>query len=343
MKKKALRILVTIAVFAFVLIQAAYGIYNYHRFRQSRREIHVVNTTSEDASNTIEEAIEEYQESVSEISDVSDYSVPVESEENVEYEDISESSFVIHFFDVGEGDSTLVECDGDMMLIDGGIPSCSQFLYSYLEQHGISYLDYIVCTHAHEDHVGGLAGALNFAKVGTAYAPITEYDSRSFNSFVKYLSQQEKRITVPEAGEHFMLGSANVTILAPIDLYLAEDNINNSSIVLRIVYGNTSFIITGDAEEAEEKTILDAGYELNSTVLRVGHHGSQTSTSQAFLTAVNPQYCVISVGKDNQYEHPHEVTLQKLQEAEAIVYRTDINGEITCISDGDNVTFVTEK
>lgn len=200
MKKKALRILVAIAVFAFVVAQVAYGIYNYHRFRRSKREIHVVDTTSEDASNSIEEAIEEYQEIVRDINEATEYPVPEASEENVEYEDISESSFEIHFFDVGEGDSTLVECDGDIMLIDGGTPSCSQFLYSYLEQHGISYLDYIVCTHAHEDHVGGLAGALNFAKVGTAYAPITEYDFRSFNSFVKYLSQQEKRITVLEAG-----------------------------------------------------------------------------------------------------------------------------------------------
>ncbi|MBP3803911.1 MAG: MBL fold metallo-hydrolase [Oribacterium sp.] len=343
MKKKAVRILVSLIVFVFLLAQLAYGLYNFQRYMQSKNEIR----TSEvgERSSVVPETIgdEEYDD-IRETYETGDL-VEAEKWEEIDEKSDSpaESFFEIHFFDVGEADSTLVECDGHRMLIDGGKPSDSQFLYSYMERHGIDYLDYIVCTHAHEDHVGGLAGALNFAKVGIAYAPVTEYDSRAFNSFIKYLSQQEKEITVPKAGEQFTLGSANVIVLAPIDMHLAEDNINNSSIVLHIDYGNTSFTITGDAEEAEEVTILDAGYELSSTVLRVGHHGSQTSTSQAFLTAVKPQYCVISVGKGNQYDHPHEVTLQKIQESGAIVYRTDINGEITCISDGDNVTFITEK
>ncbi len=254
-----------------------------------------------------------------------------------------DSTLEIHFFDVGEADSTLVECDGCRMLIDGGNPGNSRFLYAYLEQHGIKYLDYMVCTHAHEDHVGGLAGALNYAKIGVAYAPVTEYDSRAFGSFIKYLEQQEKEITIPLAGDSFMLGHAKVTILAPIDMTLAENNTNNSSIVLRIVYGDTSFIITGDAETAEEQTILDAGYELKSTVLRAGHHGSNTSTSEDFFKAVAPDYCVISVGKDNQYGHPHEEILQRMEESNTILYRTDLNGTIDCVSDGKTVIFTTEK
>lgn len=253
------------------------------------------------------------------------------------------SYFTIHFFDVGEGDSTLVECDGHYMLVDGGNPSESRFLYSYLEKHGINYLDYIICTHAHEDHVGGLAGALNYASVGTAYCPVTEFDTRAFNSFVKYLGVQGKEITVPKAGDLFNLGSATVQIIGPVDMSLAEDNENNTSIVLRIKYGETSFLITGDAEEAEELSIVKSRYDLMSTVLRVGHHGSYTSTSEDFIKAVKPEYCVISVGEGNSYGHPHDVVMDRINKYKAQVFRTDNDGDITCTSDGKVVSFKTEK
>ncbi len=204
--------------------------------------------------------------------------------------------FVIHFFDVGEADSVLVECDGQYMLIDGGNAGSSSFLYSYLEKHDFSYLDCIVCTHAHADHVGGLAGALNYAQVGTAYAPVTEYDSRAFESFVKYLGRQGKSITIPSPGDSFLLGSASVTFLAP--LTADESNTNNTSLVLRIVYGETSFLFAADAEVEEEADLLESGTELCSTLLKVAHHGSNTSSSQAFVDAVSPEYAVISVGEE---------------------------------------------
>ena len=134
------------------------------------------------------------------------------------------STFSIHFFDVGEADSALVECDGHYMLIDGGGSERSSFLYAYLQQHQIDHLDYIVCSHAHSDHVGGLAGALNYATVDVAYAPVADYDSRAFRSFVKYLNAQEKEITVPAPGDSFQLGGATAVIVAPIDMALAEEN-----------------------------------------------------------------------------------------------------------------------
>ena len=254
-----------------------------------------------------------------------------------------EPAFSIHFFDVGEADSALVACDGHYMLIDGGSPGNSSFLYAYLQRNQIDHLDYIVCSHAHSDHVGGLAGALNYADVDVAYAPVTDYDSRAFQSFVRYLDAQDKAITVPSPGDSFRLGRAEAAILAPIDMSLAEADMNNSSIILRIEFGNTSFLFTGDAETEEEASVLLAGTNVASTVLKVGHHGSYSSTSEAFLAAVAPEYAVISVGADNEYGHPHLGPLSRLQNVCKAVYRTDENGEIVCWSDGETVTFAIEK
>lgn len=252
----------------------------------------------------------------------------------------SGSSFEVYFLDVGQADSALVLCDGHAMLIDGGNGEDSQLVYAFLKNHQVNRLDYIVCTHAHEDHVGGLAGALNYAAVGTAYCPVTSYDSRAFESFVKYLDKQGVSITVPRAGDTFSLGSAQAQIVGPIR---SSDEPNNTSIVLRLVYGETSFLFTGDAEREEEQDILAAGYTLDSTVLKVGHHGSDTSTSYPFLREIMPQYAVISVGAGNSYGHPTEAALSRLRDAGVTVYRTDLQGEIHCVSDGKNVTFQVKK
>lgn len=236
------------------------------------------------------------------------------------------STFEIHFIDVGQADAALVLCDGEAMLIDGGNVADSSLIYSYLKSHEIEYLDYIICTHAHEDHVGGLAGALNYACVGAAYCPVTKYDSKAFSNFVKYLNEQDVLITVPDVGETFFVGSAGVTVIGPVQ-YSTEPN--NTSIVLRIVYGETSFLFTGDAEREEEQDILNAGYTLESTVLKVGHHGSANSTTYPFLREIMPQYAVISVGANNSYGHPTEDALSRLRDADVTVYRTD-NVSDTC-------------
>jgi competence protein ComEC len=252
----------------------------------------------------------------------------------------SGSSFEVHFIDVGQADSALILCDGNAMLIDGGNVADSDLIYTYLKNQGITHLDYMVCTHAHEDHVGGLAGALNYATVDVAYCPVTSYDSTAFNNFVKYLGNQGVDITVPSTGDTFTLGSAEVTVLGPIN---SSDEPNNTSIVLRIVYGNTSFLFAGDAEREEEQDILNAGYTLASTVLKVGHHGSENSTTYPFLREIMPEYAVISVGADNSYGHPTEETLSRLRDADVKVYRTDMQGDIICTSDGKSVSFTVER
>lgn len=331
MKKKTYQILV---VFAILSVFIAFSVAGYSLYQKYRAKTNNEAEHTSEIAKTDQEASEKREAETEDSIDLEDI-----SSETFETDLSHESTFAIHFFDVGEGDSTLVECDGHYMLIDGGNPGTSSFLYSYLENHEIKHLDYMVCTHAHEDHVGGLAGALNYATVGTVYAPIIEYDTRAFQSFVKYVHKQGKSITIPKAGDMVSLGNARVEIIGPVDVSMAADNENNSSIVLRIIYGDTSFLITGDAEAEEEESILDAGYDVKSTVLRIGHHGSSTSTSDAFIKAVKPDCCVISVGAGNQYGHPHDDVLDRISKYNATVYRTDRDGEIKCISDGKTVRF----
>ena len=246
-----------------------------------------------------------------------------------------DSSFEVHFIDVGQADAALVLCDGEAMLIDGGNAEDSSLLYSYLKKHGVTHLDYVIGTHAHEDHIGGIAGALNYATAGVVLCPVTYYDSKAFQNFAKTVNNQGVSITVPSAGQTFQLGSASCRILAAN----TSNDTNNSSIVLRIVYGKTSFLFTGDAERETEQAILNSGQTLQSTVLKVGHHGSDTSTSYVWLREIMPEYAVISVGKGNSYGHPTEEVLSRLRDADVKTFRTDMQGDIVCVSDGERVTF----
>ena len=246
----------------------------------------------------------------------------------------------VTFLDVGQGDAAVLQCGGQTMMIDGGKAKASSYIYSWLKKNQISYLDVMVATHTDADHIGGLPGALNYAKVGTAYCPVTSGTTKTFQSFVKYLKKQGKSVTVPKAGDEFSLGGAQVRILGPID---PQAEGNNSSIVLKVTFGDTSFLFTGDAEREEEQELLESGYDLESTVLKVGHHGSDTSTSYLFLRTVNPQYAVISVGADNTYGHPTENVLSRLRDADVKTCRTDLQGTITAVSDGKKVTFQTER
>jgi len=255
------------------------------------------------------------------------------SEQSVISREEAKDTLTVHFLDVGQADAALVTCGNEAMLIDGGNVGDSSLLFRYLTKNGITKLDYVIATHAHEDHVGGLAGALNAAAAQTVYCPVTEYDSKAFDSFKRYVEKTGASIEVPSAGNSFSLGTATVQILA----CNAGKDTNNTSIVLRIIHGDNSFLFTGDAEREAEAAILEAGYDISSTVLKVGHHGSETSTSYPFLREVMPSLAIISVGEGNSYGHPDDVVLSRLRDAEATVYRTDTHGTVVVESNGKDL------
>ena len=253
--------------------------------------------------------------------------------------DTVDAPLEVHFIDVGQALSVLVECDGQFMLYDGGNVDDGSLVVSYLQSQGVEQLEYVFCSHAHEDHVGGLAAALAYFPVYHVYSPVTDASTKCFQDFVKYTQQQGLQVEVPAVGTMWPLGGATVTMLGPVAQY---SDTNDTSLVLRIDYGSTSFLLTGDMEKTAETDLVNSGANLRANVLQVGHHGSSTSTSYLFLNAVLPEMGVISCGVNNKYGHPHEETLSILRDAGVDVYRTDLQGTITIGSDGQNYTVGTE-
>lgn len=342
-KKKVLRVAIVFAIFVIGCCLAPQTEMDPQDIISTDTAISSDATTFSETSATIENATESTEEfaTVTETVPVTESTTESTTEQTTApSESIENSAFEVHFIDVGQADSALVLCDGKAMLIDGGNAEDSSLLYTYLKNHSINHLDYVIGTHAHEDHIGGLAGALNYASVDVAYCPVVSYDTKAFGNFVKALDKHGISITVPSRGDKFTLGSAECTILA---VNSDSSDPNNSSIILRIVYGDTSFVFAADAEREVEQEILARYTELSSTVLKIGHHGSDTSTSYVWLREIMPQFAVISVGKDNSYGHPTENVLSRLRDAEVTTFRTDLHGDIICISDGTTVTFTIER
>lgn len=260
---------------------------------------------------------------------------------NVQAKEINlESSFWVEFVDVGQGDCAIIQCDGKYMMIDGGSSAASSIVYTILKDKGINNIDYMVATHPDADHIGGLSGALNYASVGTVYSPVKSYTTKTFKSLVKYVEKQGKSITIPKSGDSFELGSANIQLLGPVNL---SSNANNNSIIVKVTYGTTSFLFMGDAETDEENDLINSKYDINCDVIKIGHHGSRYSSSSKLLNVAGPEYAIISVGKDNSYGHPTDTILSRLSDSGINVYRTDLQGDIICNSDGKKISFSTEK
>lgn len=252
-------------------------------------------------------------------------------------------NFIIHYLDVGQADCILLEMGGEFMLIDGGNREDSQLVVSYLQQQGVQELAAVVCTHAHEDHVGGLPSVLAVYPTAVVYAPTNTYSSNIFDKFVYYTDQQGLEITIPQPGDSFTLGDVYLTVLGPVKSY---PDPNNTSIVIMAEYGSTRFLFTGDMEKDAENDMLDhwgEQFDWNCDVLKSGHHGSSTSSSYRLIYATDPEYVVISVGADNTYGHPHRETIALYQDAGLPMFRTDELGHVIVTSDGSNVAVTWEN
>ncbi len=246
----------------------------------------------------------------------------------------------VHFIDVGQADSTLLQCNGQTMLIDGGNVEDSALVSDYLAAQGVEHLDYVVCTHIHEDHVGGLPGVMDDYSVGQVLTSPGASDSWLLEEFADAAYAQGLTLTVPPIDSTVTLGMAQVSVLGPRAQY---EQGNDTSLVLRVDYGGTSFLFPGDMETTAEYDLLAAECDLDADVLKMGHHGSSTSSSYVFLRQVMPQYAVISAGVNNEYGHPHREVMSRLRDARVTIYRTDEQGSVVAHSDGQTVQFTTEK
>lgn len=252
---------------------------------------------------------------------------------------LSDYPVSVHFIDVGQGNCTLVTSDFGNIMIDCGEVDQRDTLIDYLDNFRIKKIDYLIATHPHSDHIGGMSSVINHCEIGKFFMPeVDESDiptTDCYESLLLALDKQNVNSSYMKSGDCFSLGEIKCSALAPVTTI--KGNLNSMSIVLKIEYKNTSFLITGDAESDEEKTILDSGANLKSNVMLIGHHGSKSSTSNDFLKAVSPDVAVISCGHDNKYGHPHKQTLTKLNKLSIPYYRTDTDSTVIFSSDGNRI------
>lgn len=242
----------------------------------------------------------------------------------------------VHFIDVGQGDSTLIMCGDQSMLIDTGDDSKGTTIQNYIQKRNIKKLDYLVLTHPDSDHIGGAPVIITKFDIDKVFMSNFEKDNKTYQKLIQALDNKRLKYITPDVGSQYSLGSATITILAPNKEY---DDPNNASVALLIQNGDNKFLFTGDAQEEAELDILDNKIDISADVYKVGHHGSKTSTCEEFFEAVDPKYAVISCGEENSYGHPHAQTLNTFRINGVEVYRTDESGSIIATSDGKEITF----
>lgn len=248
---------------------------------------------------------------------------------------LAQNKIEVYYINVGQADSALILCEGASLLIDGGNTEDADDIIKFIKQKGITTLNIVIASHAHEDHVGGLAQIIKQFDVGAVLSPVESYSSACFNDF-KEIASKKGSFTVCNNNYSFSIGSAIGKILWPEAIDLS--NTNNTSLVVKLTYKDVSFLFTGDIERDAESKLVATGADLSANVLKVAHHGSDSSSSYLFLRSVLPQYAIISCGKNNAYNHPHKQTLDILSQAEIKTYRTDELGTIFVSSDGKNIT-----
>lgn len=253
------------------------------------------------------------------------------------------SPLSVHVLEVGKADCIFIECKGKYMLVDGGTMDCGEPVSEYLDRRGVERLDYIINTHPDKDHIGGLATIIAKYDIGSYLAPEIPASlipvSEEYVHTQKALEKKNMRITTPNPLDTFDLNGLKIEVLAPLK---QGDSTNNNSIVLRLAYGETRFLLMGDAEKEEEADLLASGYNLSADVLKVGHHGSRTSTTEEFIRKVKPHYTAISVADDSNHLPKREV-LKRLKSTESEVLRTDVNGTLIFMSDGQTISVVTAR
>lgn len=260
----------------------------------------------------------------------------------------------IHFIDVGQGDCSLIMWEGASMLIDCGEREQADAVLKYLKKQGVKKLDYIIATHPHSDHIGGMGDIISELEVGKVIAPRVSDDmtptTKTYERFLQALKDKALKLTAAKPDTTYTLSSTAASaadkkppkfeILAPVDDY---KDLNNYSVVVRLTYGRTSYLFTGDAEKEAETDILESGADVAADVLKMGHHGSSTSSSDSFFEEVSPKICVIQCGSGNSYGHPHKETIDKINSSGAKVYRNDTDGTVIVYSDGDEIFVKTSK
>lgn len=252
------------------------------------------------------------------------------------------SELSVHFIDVGQGDSTLIQLpDNKVALIDGGNRADAVAITNYLKKNKIEIIDYLIATHPHEDHIGALPAIIEDFQINSIYMPKAAASTKIFEELLTAIKEKGYKISTAAAGANIIdTEEMKLGFVAPNSS--DYDELNNYSAVLKLTYKNTSFLFTGDAEDVSEKEILKKSFNVQADVLKVGHHGGRTSSTQDFLNRIAPQYAVISVGKDNDYRHPHEETLDRLNQQRTKIFRTDQQGTIVASSDGKSISFDTQ-
>ncbi|MGB4659545.1 MAG: ComEC/Rec2 family competence protein [Mobilitalea sp.] len=248
----------------------------------------------------------------------------------------SDEVIEVHFIDVGQGDAILIETADSAMLIDAGENIEGSVVVDYLKSQGITKLNYVIGTHPHVDHIGGLDTVINSFSVDKVILSDSTHTTNTFEDLLNAIESNQLTITKAVVGNKYLLGPASFIILAPSST--DYNDLNDSSVVIKLTYGDTSFLLTGDAGTLSENEMLQSSFNLTADVIKLGHHGSYDSTSIEFLEAVNPTYAVFSVGADNEYGHPHFETLRKMINYNILTYRTDKQGSIVFTSNGKTIS-----